>query len=215
MALSANRRRSLKRLRVDANQLWREQRSLFGRARELAGRGISEARAYNESEIMPVIRKNVDENIRPAFDRGVEQGRRVLAGVSDQVQKHVIPAVAQAGGNVTGAVRELVDQNPRLQEVATQVNDKVKDVAEQAKGLGKRAARKLAKAQKLAQKQAQKQAAKQRKSGVGIGGWFLIGAGVAAVAAVSYALWQTFRADDDLWVADEELDAPVTSVTNE
>ena len=43
----------------------------------------------------------------------------------------------------------------------------------------------------------------------------LIAFGVAAVAAVGYALWQTFRADDDLWIADEELDAPVKTVTND
>jgi predicted MarR family transcription regulator len=64
------------------------------------------------------------------------------------------------------------------------------------------------------QKKLEKQAKKQQKSGPGVGGWFLIGAGVASLAAVGYALWQTFRADDDLWIADEELDAPVKTVTN-
>ena len=37
--------------------------------------------------------------------------------------------------------------------------------------------------------------------------WILIGVGVVAVAAVGYAVWQTLRADDDLWVEDEALEA--------
>ncbi|QTX06037.1 DNA helicase [Agromyces archimandritae] len=38
----------------------------------------------------------------------------------------------------------------------------------------------------------------------GFGTYLAIGAGVAAAAAVVYAVWQTFRADDELWVADDE-----------
>ncbi|MBX3116728.1 MAG: hypothetical protein KF808_05210 [Cryobacterium sp.] len=34
--------------------------------------------------------------------------------------------------------------------------------------------------------------------------YFLIGVGVVAAAGVAYAAWQTLRADDELWVADEE-----------
>jgi len=34
--------------------------------------------------------------------------------------------------------------------------------------------------------------------------WILIGVGVVAAAAVGYAVWQTLRADDDLWVEDDE-----------
>ena len=32
-----------------------------------------------------------------------------------------------------------------------------------------------------------------------------IGLGVAATAAVGYALWQAFRSDDELWVAPEDV----------
>ncbi len=37
----------------------------------------------------------------------------------------------------------------------------------------------------------------------GVGTYIAIGIGVAALAGVAYAVWQTFRADDELWVADE------------
>ena len=44
------------------------------------------------------------------------------------------------------------------------------------------------------------------KKGIGIGGWIGIGIGVLAAGAIAYAVWQTLRADDDLWVEDEEAD---------
>jgi len=44
----------------------------------------------------------------------------------------------------------------------------------------------------------------EQKKGPGIGTYLAIGAGIVAAAGVAYAVWQTFRADDELWVADDE-----------
>ncbi len=41
------------------------------------------------------------------------------------------------------------------------------------------------------------------RRGIGVGGWIGIGVGVLAIGAIGYAVWQTLRADDDLWVEDE------------
>lgn len=38
-----------------------------------------------------------------------------------------------------------------------------------------------------------------------VGGFIALGLGVAAAVGVGYALWQTFRADDELWVASDEM----------
>jgi hypothetical protein len=38
----------------------------------------------------------------------------------------------------------------------------------------------------------------------GAGAYLLMVLGAIAVAAVTYAVWQTLRADEDLWVEDEE-----------
>jgi hypothetical protein len=35
--------------------------------------------------------------------------------------------------------------------------------------------------------------------------YILIGVGLVAAAGIAYAAWQTLRADDDLWIDDEEL----------
>jgi len=42
----------------------------------------------------------------------------------------------------------------------------------------------------------------------GAGGVIALVLGVAAAAGVLYAAWQTLRADDELWVADDPLRAP-------
>ena len=47
-----------------------------------------------------------------------------------------------------------------------------------------------------------------RKSGPGIGTVIAIVLGVGAAIGVLFAAWQTLRADDELWVADDPLSAP-------
>lgn len=46
------------------------------------------------------------------------------------------------------------------------------------------------------------------KSGLGIGSVIAIVLGVGAAIGVLIAAWQTLRADDELWVADDPLSAP-------
>jgi hypothetical protein len=51
------------------------------------------------------------------------------------------------------------------------------------------------------------------KKGPGVGTYLAIGAGIIAAAGVAYAVWQTFRADDELWVADDEPSSPSTTAS--
>ncbi|WP_040167942.1 hypothetical protein [Microbacterium gorillae] len=50
--------------------------------------------------------------------------------------------------------------------------------------------------------------AEPKKKGIGAGGVIAIILGAAAAIGVLYAAWQTLRADDELWVADDPLSAP-------
>jgi len=46
--------------------------------------------------------------------------------------------------------------------------------------------------------------------GIGVGGWIGITIGVVAAGALAYAVWQTLRADDELWIedaADDEIES--------
>lgn len=49
------------------------------------------------------------------------------------------------------------------------------------------------------------------KKGPGVGTYIALGAALVAAAGVAYAVWQTFRADDELWVADDETTLPSTT----
>ena len=53
----------------------------------------------------------------------------------------------------------------------------------------------------------------KQKQGPGIGTYLAIGAGIIAAAGVAYAVWQTFRAGDELWVADDEPGPSTTGTT--
>jgi hypothetical protein len=55
-----------------------------------------------------------------------------------------------------------------------------------------------------------------QKQGLGAGTYVAIGVGIAAAAGVAYAIWQTFRADDELWVSEDEslLDSPIEKSTD-
>jgi hypothetical protein len=46
----------------------------------------------------------------------------------------------------------------------------------------------------------------KKESAGGLGSFLLMAIGAAALAVISYAVWSTLRADDDLWVdADDDL----------
>ena len=61
-------------------------------------------------------------------------------------------------------------------------------------------------AKKQGKKAAAKYVPRQQKSGPGVGGVLLIGVGVVALGALVFAAVQTLRADDELWVADDDAD---------
>ena len=44
------------------------------------------------------------------------------------------------------------------------------------------------------------------KPSAGPGRYILMGVGIVAIAGIAYAAWQTFRADDELWVSDDSGD---------
>jgi hypothetical protein len=59
------------------------------------------------------------------------------------------------------------------------------------------------KATLLAQKAGLVEVKPAPKPSAGPGRYILIGLGVVAIAGIAYAVWQTLRADDDLWIEDE------------
>ena len=55
---------------------------------------------------------------------------------------------------------------------------------------------------------AKRELTKPAKSGPGFGTYLALALGAAALIGVVYAVWQTFRADDELWVAEDDSPEP-------
>ncbi len=98
---------------------------------------------------------------------------------SHRFQTEVVPGLVATAGSVM-SVKDLAS-DPR-----------VKKIVKEAQKKGKKA-----------KKTAEKYVPHQKKKGLGFGGVALIVVGVVAVAGAAYAAYQTLRADDDLWVADD------------
>ena len=195
MALSRKNQRQLNRLRKHANSVWAEQQAVFEHARAVASEAGDNARRLRDTELFPYLQGEYDSKLRPNVQRGFAIARDAADDARVRFGGRVLPAVATVGGSLAGAVANLASSNKDYKPAAKRAKSFSKDLDRRAKAAMKEYDRKY------------------NSSGLGVGGWFLIGAGVAAAAAIAYALWQTFRADDDLWIADEELDAPVTTVS--
>ena len=87
-------------------------------------------------------------------------------------------------------------ENPGLAPHVARLADVSEVGAKRAEKHGKDAAKRLTVREAPASK------------GIGAGGVIAIILGVGAALGVLYAAWQTLRADDELWVADDPLRAP-------
>ncbi|MGO4104071.1 hypothetical protein AB4Y63_08975 [Leifsonia sp. YAF41] len=128
-----------------------------------------------------LTREEVVPRVREGYEQYVQprvQATQHLAGdVRRRVTDEVIPGLGNAIGNTIGSVMS------------------VGDIARDARV---RAA--------LNRLSFQKPVVVEKK-GPGAGTYIALGIGIAAAVGVAYAVWQTFRADDELWVADDEFEA--------
>ena len=106
----------------------------------------------------------------------VSAGRGVASSARGHLADDVVPAVTTALGSALAILEAAKDPNVRAA---------LKRAGRAGSGLAERAG-----------------IVKPKSSG--IGKYILIGVGVVAVAGIAYAAWQTLRADDDLWIDDEE-----------
>jgi hypothetical protein len=115
---------------------------------------------------------------------------QVYPRVRDGYESYVAPAAEKAGDVVNRtlvpAIGAALGTALSVADIAndTRVKAAVKRVKDTASKVGK-------------------QAPVPAKKKSGLGSYIALGVGIAALAGVAYAVWQTFRADDELWVADE------------
>lgn len=189
MELSRKRKKELRKLQENANTLWESQQVLLGQAGTIAREAGRQLGHYNREQVVPAVADTYDKYAAPYVDKGVAESKKFY-------NRSVVPAA----GAVVGS--------------ALSVWDSAKDTREKlaaGRGLSRVDLSGLqAKANKFSAA-----ATKQltvpvvvKKKRMGAGGVIAIIFGAAAALGVLYAAWQTLRADDELWVADDPLRAP-------
>jgi hypothetical protein len=111
VSLSRKRKKELRRLQNDANQLWENQQVLVGHAADVAREAGRQLGNLNREQVVPVIQDTYNRRVAPVVDRGVQIGRHV-------VDDKVVPIV---GGVVGSALTAWDVANAKRHGVAVQV----------------------------------------------------------------------------------------------
>lgn len=192
MSLSRKRKKELRKLQNHATKVWESQQVLVGEAADVAREAGRQLGHYNREYVVPSVQAGYQRYAAPYVDRGVKTSRKVL-------NENVIPAAGAVVGSALSVWDAANDTRARIQSGRGVSFDSAAYQKNAAK-YGKKATRTLA--GKFGG------ALEPQKKGMGAGGVIALILGVAAAAGVLYAAWQTLRADDELWVADDPLRAP-------
>ena len=182
MALSRKRQKELNRLKGQAEDLWEDQKELLDHASKVVRDASRQAARYAREEVSPRIRETFDDTVRPAVNSGLRNARSAAESGRERVVHDVLPAMTSALGTALAAIEVAKNR---------QVRDAISGATRLGTDLGTRVG------------------IVKPPPAPGPGRYILIGIGVVAFAAVTYAAWQTLRADDDLWI-DDESETPIT-----
>lgn len=199
--VSRRQKKELKQLRKAAEELWADQQALLDRATLVFRQSSKQAGKFTSEELVPKIKVAYEELLKPSVDRGVVAGQAAAADATQKFVDSVVPAVA----GVAAAVATVFDSaKDEVVKKGGELTEKAKHAASSAPVVRKAIDSGLAAA---AIKQVERVAPPKKKT-IGFGG--IVGITLAALAAlgIGYAVWQTLRADDDLWVADDEPEVP-------
>jgi len=208
MGLSRKRQREFTRLKKQAEELLQSQKDVLEHASGVVKEAGHQAANYAREEVSPRVKDTYEAKLQPVVNSGVSATRSAATHTKDKIVDDVLPAVSSALASAI-AVLEAA-KNP-------QVRDAIKRVSKNADEVTKRVSKSADKLSKKAEKFGKNVAKNttqfgtkvgvvQPKKSSGPGKYILIGLAVVAVAGVGYAVYQTLRADDDLWI-DDETDA--------
>lgn len=193
MSKTRKRKKELRKLQEQANTLWESQQVLLGEAASVAREAGRQLGNYGREEFVPQVKQKYGAYAAPYVDKGVRLSKHVL-------NEKIVPTA----GAVVGAGLSVWDvaNDARARIAAGRGLDAVdtKHLAKKADAYSKKATKAIA--TKLGSVKP------EPKRSIGAGGVIAIILGVAAAIGVFYAAWQTLRADDELWVADDPLRAP-------
>jgi hypothetical protein len=213
MGLSRKRQRELTRLKEHAEDLWGDQKEVLEHASQVVREASRQAANYAREEVTPRVRESLDQNVLPAVASGVAATKSAVATTKERISEDFVPAVTSALGSALAVIEVAKDEKLReafktVTDASDLVGKKVSAASTKVnKEVGKRAGKVNAKAAKVGA-QATKAAVKAglvKPKSSGPGRYILIGVIVVALAGIAYAAWQTLRADDDLWIDEDEV----------
>lgn len=191
MGLNRKRKKELRKLQSQANKLWESQQVLVGQAGQIARDAGRQLGNYNREQVIPTVQQKYDTHAAPYVAKGVSYSRRV-------VDDKILPAT----GAVLGTALSVWDAaNDTRSKIADGKGLQLPDAAKYAKLADKYTAQQQ-------KKLAKKLGSQPQRQGIGPAGVIALILGISAAVGVLYAAWQTLRADDELWVADDPLAAP-------
>jgi len=188
VGLSRKSKKELRKLQKHAAKVWESQQVLLGESGKVAREAGHQLGRFSREDLVPAVQDGYSKYAAPYVDKSVKYSNRFLSN-------KVIPAAGAVVGGALSVWDAAGDTRDRLAKGKGFELDTHK-YAKRAEKYGKKASKRLA--QKLP----------QQNDGIGAGGVIAIILGVVAAAGVAYAAWQTLRADDELWVADDPLRAP-------
>jgi len=196
MAPSRKQQREIDRLKGDAQDLLDDQKEVLQRA----SRVIRAASRHARNEAISRGHDAFNDRVRPAVSSalatGVSAGKDAAAGIASSAREHISDDVLPAVSSALGSALAVLD-SARTPDVSAAVG-KASKAGRSAVSKGRAVAAKTG--------------VVKAKPSAGPGRYILIAVGVVALAGIAYAAWQTLRADDDLWIDDEELTEPTGDV---
>jgi hypothetical protein len=191
VSLSRKRKKELRKLQDQASKLWESQQILLGESAHVAQEAGRQLQHFGREQVVPTVKQSYGKYAAPYVGRGVEYSKNVLT-------EKVVPAAGAVVGSALSVWDAAGDTRARLAKGRGLSLPDAKTYAKNADKYSKKATKAIAK----------KLAVEPHRDGMGAGGVLAIILGVAAALGVAYAAWQTLRADDELWVADDPLRAP-------
>ncbi|MDS0244793.1 MAG: DNA helicase [Microbacterium sp. SCN 70-18] len=192
MSLSRKRKKELRKLQKQANSLWESQQVLVNEAAGIAREAGHQLGNFRREQITPQVKQGYEKYAAPYVDKSVTASRRVLNDA-------VVPAAGAVVGSALSVWDAANDTRARFAAGKGLSLPDAKKYAKKADKYGAKATKKIS---------SQLSGLQPKKQGMGAGGVIAIILGAAAALGVIYAAWQTLRADDELWVADDPLRAP-------
>jgi hypothetical protein len=196
MGLTRKRQRELNRLKGTASDVWDDQKDVLERANRVIREASRQAANYAREEVSPRVRETFEDRVRPAVNSASAAGAAAARSAATMTRERFNDDVLPAVSSVLGSALAVLDvaKDPKFRDALKRVSEVGETVSAKAGKVGKAAAKAGSKAGIV-----------KAKPSPGPGRYILIGIGVVALIGVAYAAWQTLRADDDLWIDDDEV----------